>query len=350
MIGISLLTLVPGEVGGAETSARGLCRGLAEVGMLDYRAFTPPAAPGAGEGLIEVAVPEYRRARRVPERALAMALAAARPGRLRRRYEGLDAVHYPLTIALPRLDLPTAVTVHDLQHLDHPELFSRAERLFRARTHESSARTANAVIVPSHFVRRRAIELLGLPPEHVHAIPWGIDHERFRTGEDVREPFLLYPARPWPHKNHARLLQAFALLLRERPELKLVLTGGRHKGGPTPPGVDVRGLVSAEELASLYRRAACLVFPSLYEGFGQPPLEAMASGCPVAASNIPAVAEACGEAAALFDPSSAEDIAAVVAGVLDAPDRFVYAGLERARAFTWAETARRHEAVYRSIV
>jgi glycosyltransferase involved in cell wall biosynthesis len=183
----------------------------------------------------------------------------------------------------------------------------------------------------------------------VHAIPWGLDHEQFRTGEDEREQFLLYPARPWPHKNHARLLQAFALLRRERPELKLVLTGGRHKGGAAPPGVDVRGLVSADELASLYRRAACLVFPSLYEGFGQPPLEAMASGCPVAASNIPAIAEACGEAAALFDPNSAEDMAAVIAGVLDAPLRFTYAGLERARGFTWAETARRHEAVYRSI-
>src|SRR5688500_7096868 len=238
-VGLSLLTLVPGEVGGAETAARGLARGLAEVGMLDYVAFTPPAAPGAGEGLPEVEVPNYRLAHSLPEREVAMALAALRPGRLLWRFSGLSAVHYPLTIALPPLDLPTAVTVHDLQHFDHPELFSRAERLFRARTHERSARNADTVIVPSQFVRRRAIELLGLPPERVHAIPWGLDHERFRTGEDEREQFLLYPARPWPHKNHARLLQAFALLRKERPELRLVLTGGRHKGGPAPPGVDV---------------------------------------------------------------------------------------------------------------
>ena len=122
-----------------------------------------------------------------------MALAALRPGPLRRRFEGLDTVHYPLTIALPSLDLPSAVTVHDLQHLDHPELFSRAERLFRARTHEGSARRATAVIVPSQFVRRRAIELLGLPPERVHAIPWGVDHDRFRPGDEARAPFLLYP-------------------------------------------------------------------------------------------------------------------------------------------------------------
>ena len=348
-VGLSLLTLVPGEVGGAETSARGLCRGLAEVGTLDYRAFTPPAAPGAGEGVSEVAVPEYRLACSVPERALAMMLAAVSPGRLRRRFVELDAVHYPLTIALPPLDIPTAVTVHDLQHLDHPELFSRAERIFRRRTHEGSARKADAVIVPSQFVRRRAIELLGLPPERVHAIPWGVDHARFRPGEEEREQFLLYPARPWPHKNHARLFEAFALLREERSELRLVLTGSGHEGRPTPRGVEVRGLVSGEELTSLYRRAACLVFPSLYEGFGHPPLEAMACGCPVAASSIPAVAEACGDAAALFDPDDPEDIAAVVSGVLDAPGRFAAAGPDRARGFTWAETARRHEAVYRSI-
>ena len=113
--------------------------------------------------------------------------------------------------------------------------------------------------------------------------------------------------------------------------------------------MEVRGLVPGEELASLYRRTACLVFPSLYEGFGQPPLEAMASGAPVAASNVPAVAEACGDAAALFDPFEPEDIAAVVSGVLDAPERFAAAGPERARGFTWAETARRHEGVYRSL-
>ena len=348
-VGLSLLTLVPGEVGGAETAARGLVRGLSEVGTLVYTAFTPPAAPGAGEGLPEVAVPEYRNARSVPERAFAMALATLRPGRLRTRFAGLEAVHYPLTIALPTLDLPAAVTVHDLQHLDHPELFSRAERLFRARTHEASARRADAVIVPSQFVRRRVVELLGLPPERIHAIAWGIDHERFFPGSEEREPFLLYPARPWPHKNHARLFEAFSQLRRERPELRLVLTGGGHAGRPVPEGVEVRGLVPADELASLYRRTACLVFPSLYEGFGQPPLEAMASGAPVAASNIPAVAEACGDAAALFEPSEPEDIAAVVSGVLDAPERFAAAGPARAGAFTWAAAARKHEDVYRGL-
>src|SRR5918996_5095504 len=103
-VGISLLTLVPGEIGGAETYARGLARALADVGTLEYTAFVPPVAPGAGEGLPEVTVGEYRRAQSVPQRALAMALGALRPGRLRRRYAGLDLVHYPLTIALPPVE------------------------------------------------------------------------------------------------------------------------------------------------------------------------------------------------------------------------------------------------------
>ncbi|MBA3788052.1 MAG: glycosyltransferase family 4 protein [Actinobacteria bacterium] len=349
-VGISLLTLVPGEVGGAETSARGLAAGLAQVGTLDYRAFVPPVARGAGENLPETVVEEYRAARTVPQRVVAMGLGALRQGRLRRVYAGLDTVHYPLTIALPSLDVPSVVTVHDLQHLDLPHLFSRAERLFRRRMHEGSARKADAVVVPSQFVRRAVVEHLGLPPERIHSIPWGIDHARFSPGHRQREGFLLYPARPWPHKNHERLFEAFALLRRERPELELILTGGGHESRAVPVGVTVKGLLSATELVSLYRRAACLVFPSLYEGFGQPPLEAMACGCPVAASRAGALPEACGDAAALFDPTDAEDMAAVVSAVLESPERLVAMGLERAAQFTWAETARRHEAVYRSLI
>jgi glycosyltransferase involved in cell wall biosynthesis len=345
-VGLSLLTLVPGAVGGSETYVRGLARGLTDVGELDYVALVPELAAGAGEGLPETVVPEYASRSR---KALAIARATTRPGPIRRRYDGLDAVHYPLTIALPKTGLQTVVTLHDLQHLDRPELFGRVERAFRRYAYEGSARGADAVVVPSQFVRRSVVERLGILPERVHAIPHGIDHALFRPGVEPREGFLLYPARPWPHKNHERLFEAFALLRLERPELELVLTGGGHERRPVPAGVTVRGLVTGDELASLYRRAACLVFPSLYEGFGQPPLEAMASGCPVAAARAGALPEACGEAAAFFDPENAEDIAAVVAAVLESPERLAAAGLARAAQFTWTESARRHDAVYRAL-
>jgi glycosyltransferase involved in cell wall biosynthesis len=114
--------------------------------------------------------------------------------------------------------------------------------------------------------------------------------------------------------------------------------------------VEVRGAVSMDELVSLYRRAAALVFPSLYEGFGQPPLEAMACGCPVACSDVASLPEVVGDAARLFDPNDAAAIAAGVLDVLDAPAGWSARGLERAKLFSWEATARAHEAVYRELL
>ena len=105
---------------------------------------------------------------------------------------------------------PSVLTLLDVQHLDLPELFSRGERLFRRLAYDRAARRADQVIVISEWVRERTIEQLELDPERVHAIHLGVDLARFSPDPAaVREPFLLYPARPWPHKNHARLFEAF---------------------------------------------------------------------------------------------------------------------------------------------
>jgi glycosyltransferase involved in cell wall biosynthesis len=245
--------------------------------------------------------------------------------------------------------VPYAVTLHDTQHLDLPALFPRGERMFRALAYRRSARGAQTVIVPSEFVRGRAVELLELEPARVRAIHWGIDLDELSPGDAPREPFLLYPARPWPHKNHARLYEALALLRRGRPELRLVLTG-QGDYGRLPEGVEARGLVRRAELVDLYRRASALVFPSLYEGFGQPPLEAMACGCPVAASDAASLPEVCGDAARLFDASDPAAIAAAVDDVLAAPETWSARGLRRARQFTWDRAAGAHEAVYRELL
>ncbi len=347
MIGIALLTLVPGALGGTETYVAGLLRALAAEGKLDYTAYLPPVAAGAAQGLPAVVLDEYREARTLRERLLAMTEAAVRPGPLRRHVTA-DAVHYPLTIALPRVGVPSAVTLQDVQHLDLPQLFSRAERAFRAAFWHRSIRSARIVIMPSAFARDRAVERLGLDPARIRVIPHGIDHERFRLGGEAREPFLLYPAKSWPHKNHARLLEAFALLRRERPELRLVLTGAA--GLPAQAGVEQRGRIPSDALVALYRTASCLVFPSLYEGFGQPALEAMACGTPVAASDRGSLPEVCGGAARLFDPDTPAEIAAAVREVLDDPGPWRERGLARAAAFTWAESARRHEDAYRELL
>ena len=107
--------------------------------------------------------------------------------------------------------------------------------------------------------------------------------------------------------------------------------------------------MSLEELADLYRSASALVFPSLYEGFGFPPLEAMASGCPVAVSTGGSLPEVCGDAARYFDPTSVEEMAAAIEDVLAQPENLVERGLARARRFDWEESARGHEAVYREL-
>jgi glycosyltransferase involved in cell wall biosynthesis len=127
-----------------------------------------------------------------------------------------------------------------------------------------------------------------------------------------------------------------------------VLTGGGDFGA-VPEGVEVRGRVSDDELAHLYRSAAAVVFPSLYEGFGQPPLEAMASGCPVACSNVAALPEVAADAACLFDPRDPNAIAEGIRDVLDTPDGWRAKGLARAAQFSWEATARRTEAVYREL-
>ncbi len=349
MIGISLLTLVPGISGGSETYARELCRALTRSGELEYRAYLPTIATDAGDGLDSRVVRGYRASRSLPGRLAAMSLAAAAPSRLRRELEldRLDAIHFPLSVMLPPVSAPPAATsVLDVQHEFFPEFFARAELRYRKLVYGWTVRRSRLVITISEHAGKTLVERLGVPAERVRVIHLGIDHERFRPGDEARERFLLYPARPWPHKNHARLFEAFALLRRDQPELRLVLTGYE---GETPEGVESRGRVSQDELARLYRTASALVFPSLYEGFGQPPLEAMASGCPVACSATTSLPEVVGDAARTFDPTSPEEIAAAVEEVLRDPRPWVERGLDRAQKFSWDECARCHDAVYREL-
>jgi glycosyltransferase involved in cell wall biosynthesis len=346
-VGLSLLTLVPGISGGSETYARDLCRALARVGGHRYEVLVPTLAPEAGGGLETVVATGYPASTTVPGRLRAMTGVSMRPGALADRLTGADVVHYPLTVPVPPVDRPTILTLLDVQHLDLPALFPRGERLFRRLAYDRAAARADQVIVISEWTRGRVVERLGLDPGRVHAIHLAVDHERFSPDPTVeREPFLLYPARPWAHKNHARLFEAFAGLRHERPELRLVLTGVGHVAARLPAGVESLGGVPTSELVSLYRRAAALVFPSLYEGFGLPPLEALACGCPVASSDAGSLPEVLDDAAVLFDPEDPSAIAAGGAEALDRAGELSALGPPRAAAFTWEATARAHDEVY----
>jgi glycosyltransferase involved in cell wall biosynthesis len=282
-----------------------------------------------------------------------MARVALAPGAVRRALLSADpaVVHFPLSVMLPRVSHPAVVaTVHDLQHELFPEFFPRAEVAYRRLVYGWTIRKSARVITVSDDAQAKLIEHYKLEPSKVVRIYNAVDHRLFQPSTRSREKFLLYPANRWRHKNHETLFHAFALLRRTMPELRLVLTGAGHERERHPDGVTVLGHVSAAKLIELYQTASAVVFPSLYEGFGLPVLEAMACGCPVASSNAASLPEICGGAAALFDPRSPGAIADGVLEVLRSPEEFSTKGLVQAAKFTWSSAARQHEDVYKSLM
>jgi glycosyltransferase involved in cell wall biosynthesis len=370
-----LLTLFPGRVGGSETNVRGLLGAFAagegpdEIVVLANRHVLGPYA-GFQRGPVRIKhVRSYRPGDSDRTRLAAMTFAALAPRRAARGVpSGLDVLHYPVTVPIPRFDGPRVITLFDVQHLEMPEFFPRAERAYRRLAYDRAARQATLVITSSEHSRERAIELLGVDPGRVEVIPLGIDHERFRpdghaddaalAGLDVPERFIVYPANLWPHKNHPRLIAALARTGDE--SLELVLTGQPY--GKLDPlmeearrvGVSGRvhhlGFVRSNAVPALYRRASALVFPSLYEGFGSPPLEAMACGCPVASSTRASLGELVAGAAVTFDPEDPAATAAAIDSITGdhaLRERLRSAGLERASRYTWVAAAERHVAAYR---
>lgn len=345
---LPMLNLVPGGMGGSETYAREVTRELVGRRELDVTCVVPAsAADFCGE------------ARRVVEpHAVEGGSVAARLGGIARGFRpsrqaraairNADVVHHLFTLAVPLSgETPRVATLLDVQHHDLSDFFTPAELLFRRVAYDSAARRAVRIITISDFCRSRIIESLGIPPDRVAVAHLGVDTATFVPFDGPREEFVLYPARAWPHKNHARLFEAMGRLRERRPGLRLVLTGGGAEAhGPLPDGIEHRGQVSMEQLLELYRRASALVFPSLYEGFGLPLLEAMASGCPVASATSASLPEICGDAAVMFDATSTDDIARGIGESIDGRSRLVPLGLRRVRRFTWSACADVHVETY----
>ena len=363
-VGLALLTLFPGRAGGAETYVRGLVGAFAAgdgpekttalVNRQSERALRELASPQLEFQLVD----SYRPGDSRVTRLLAMEAARLRTGRIARDVPSdINLIHYPVTVPIPKLKaVPRVVSLLDLQHHDLPKMFSPAERSFRRWAYDRAAREANEVITISEFSAERISSQLGIGRERIHVIHLGIDHARFAPdGPSAEIPglpqrYIFYPANQWPHKNHELLLKAFERV--DDPELHLVLSGqaASQSSHSAAAGRVIRlGHVDADQVAGLYRGAEALIFPSLYEGFGLPPLEAMACGCPVAASDLTAISEVCGDAALLFDPTDADAIAAAIKQVTtdgELRDRLRQAGTQQAAQFTWAKAAHQHLEVY----
>jgi glycosyltransferase involved in cell wall biosynthesis len=343
-----LLTFVPAGMGGSETYVRALVHALADRADVGVTVLVSPAARGSFPGVQERVVTRVRGGASSAARLRTLAQASLPGAEARAELADADVVHYPFTVPVPGAgSVPWVETLLDVQHLDLPAMFSRAERAYRVWAYDRAAKRADRVITISEFSKQRIVDHLGIDPGRIDVAHLGVDLTEFTYSAEPREQFVLYPANAWPHKNHHRLLQAMTLVRAARPELRLVLTGGSRAAlGALPEWVEHRGHVPTPELRQLYRSAACLVYPSLYEGFGLPPLEAMASGCPVAASRSGSLPEICGDAAVLFDPHDVDAIAAGVLEAIEGAQQLVPAGVARVAGFTWEKCADAHVASF----
>jgi len=284
-------------------------------------------------------------------------MAVTVPRLLRRLRPALVHFQHALPRACPH---PAVLTVHDLSFERDPSVMSLRDRLVFRTAVPRSARGADRVLAVSERTKRDLVELYGVAGEKIVVTPNGVDAAFSPNGPrvDGAAPYALVVGTLQPRKDPASAIAALALLGDD--SLRLVFAGP-DKGGRADAEraaeqagiagrVEFRGHVPQEELAALYRGAACLVFPSRYEGFGLPVLEAMASGTPVVATTAGALPEVAGDAAILVEEQDAAALAGGIERAIADRERLAAAGLERAKRFSWHETARRTLEVYRELL
>jgi glycosyltransferase involved in cell wall biosynthesis len=289
------------------------------------------------------------------------------------RHGGAQVLHVSYT-APPFCSCPTVVTVHDISYESFPHFFSLRDRLLLSITVPLSCRRAARVIAVSEWTKRDLVQRYGIAAEKIRVIHEAAD-ERFNpgvpAGEVVRvraqhvagQRYILAVGNLQPRKNLARLVDAFAALIADgavEEDLVLAIAGQVHWRGSTlyqaveAQGMQQRvrflGYVPDEDLPALYRGAVVFAHPALYEGFGLPPLEAMACGTPVVCSNAASLPEVVGEAAVLFDPQDTGALSRALRDLLGDEERrraLASAGQARAAQFSWQRAARETVAVYR---
>jgi len=252
------------------------------------------------------------------------------------RRAGLDVLHCTIYRAPTRSPVPVVVTVHDLAVLRQPEVFPAWTRLYGSTLLRRTVRSARRVVAVSEFSRRETAELCDVDPARIDVVPNGVDPVFTAEGDRAEGDYALAVGTLEPRKNLARAIEGARLA---GCELRVV--GAQGWGGVQADGAGVTwlGRLPDDELARLYRGARCLVYPSLYEGFGIPVAEAMACGAPVVTSRDSAMADVAGAAAVLVDPLDPQSIAAGIGEAAQRRDELVPLGLERARLYTWARAA-----------
>ena len=363
-VGLNLVFLTPGEQGGMEVYARHLIRRLARRDDLRLTAFVNKDGAGGdwGDGVAEVVVPVVARDRKqwvLGDQVLMPRLAAKAK---------VELVHSMASTSPVAGPFRRITTIHDLNYKLVPDTHFGVRGKVMALLVPAAARRSHRVITDAASTRDDLVTHLGVPAGKVDVVPLGVTgapdvtptpEAALRAELELGDrAILLTVSAKRPHKNLARLIEAHARLAAPRPVLIL-------PGYPTPYEAELRALadrlgtaadlrwpawVSQEDLEGLYAIADAFAFPSLYEGFGLPPLEAMARGVPVLTSDRGSLAEVVGDAALVVDPESVDAIAAGLQQLLGdgaRRDRLRALGRERAAGFTWERTADLTAAAYR---
>src|SRR5271165_1406506 len=353
-IGVNALYLLPGGVGGTEVYLRQLLRALAQIDSPHhYLVFTNRET---GPDLVPLSrqfehcpqpVNAANRASRIFYEQLRL------PGVL--RGQKIDVLLNPGFTAPFPTRVPSVTVFHDLQHVRHPEHFRRFELPFWRLLLWQAAKKSTHLIAVSQATRGDVLAHYHLSSDAVSVVTHGVEPEFFSLLRNRNEerPYILCVSTLHPHKNLDRLVRVFARLQSRHPQVRLVLAGmrGFHTERiekqiadfGVADSVEVTGWIARERLYELYRGAAVFVYPSTFEGFGMPVLEALAVGLPVACSDIPPLREAAGEAALFFNPEHDDEMLAAMERLLSGDAfalRLSLAGPVRARQFTWTQAAR----------
>lgn len=377
--------VVDGEPGGIQQAILGLAYGLSSLGgeeeylflVYDDHAWLQPALRGGCRALVVGRSPALLSRRGARSRASVLAAKAARyfsegqgrvlpPSPIALSQPGVSVVHFMRQRGFAT-SLPNIYQPHDLQHVHRPEFFDPFTRMYRRRLYTAMARQSTLVGVMTSNALTDVSLHLGVPRDAVIVVPWAsvlgfYEHPTIPV-PGLPDHYLLYPAQSWPHKNHLALVDAVAQLRDvEGLEVNVVLTGAQTAHWPAiarricqcrlEEQIIPLGYVAPQILRRLYADARGVVFPSLYEGWGLPVVEAFEAGVPVACSAITPLRDLAAGAALLFDPQWVGSIAMAVAR-LWTDDllriRLVNNGRIRSNSFSWERTARLLRAHYRCL-
>lgn len=281
-----------------------------------------------------------------------------------------DVWFCPFMSLEPRpIKIPSIVSIPDIQYEFYPEFFSQEELSLRKNYVKPSCEMATEIITVSEFSKKSILEKFGINSEKINVVHHAIGGDFFDNkllAHDVMKKYdlpveyIFYPANAWPHKNHIMLLIAFNLYRKTyNSQISLVLTGDGLKQQESitniidqyclQKNVKILGYIDGKDMPALYKNARCLVFPSLFEGFGIPVLEAMAVGCPVIASNTTSIPDIVGDSALLFDPKNPDSMVDAMHRILndkELRDVLINKGTEQVKKFSYITVANKHLEIF----